>query len=62
MWLLESVGISMQDRKPAMDTLQHAGPWTVVSSGWVDVDYFPALERYCISEHEYELRRLMGAL
>ena len=31
-----------------------------VSPGWVDIDTYPMLEPYCISEHEYKLQRLMG--
>ena len=36
--------------------------WSVVAPGWVDVDTYPLLKAYCLSEHEYKLKRLMGEI
>ena len=43
-------------------TVGNTDRWSVVNPGWVDVDIYPLLTQYCLSEHEYKLKRLMGEI
>ena len=41
-------------------TIGNTDHWSTVSPGWVDVETYPLLEPYCITEQDYKLKRLMG--
>ena len=58
MWLPATTPVTAYDRY-AVTIGGH--DWdTTVAPGWVDVDTYPMLEQYCITEMEYKLKRLTG--
>ena len=40
--------------------LEGAAYIEIVSPGWVDVEVYPQLAPFCITEQEYKLKRLLG--
>ena len=59
MWLPRATEVSVYSKFHSCDT-DFGDGWQVVLPGWVDVEVYPQLEKHCITEHIYKLKRLMG--
>lgn len=56
MWLPSTASYAVKQRQ----VTSTGERWEFISPGWIDVEQYPALESYCLTEHEYKLSLLMG--